>query len=190
MSANDRSEPYPAPEMLSRADPALRRLSLRLRHRIGGIEAVSARLLVLPRVEDALREFGAVIEPPSVIHGPLVIHNAAADYRNLRIGANVHVGRLVLLDLAAPIEIEADCTVSMGTTILTHQDVGDRPLAARYPRTLEPARIGSGSYLGANVTILPGCSIGREAVVAAGAVVTRPVPDGAVVGGVPSRPLA
>ena len=160
-----------------------------MRYRHGGIEAINARLLVLPRVEDVLEEFGARIERPSVVHGPLVMHNAERDYANLRLGRNVHVGRLVLLDLAAPIDIEADCTVSMGTTILTHADVGDRPLAARYPRIVEPARLGAGSYLGANVTVLPGCHIGREAVVGAGAVVTRPVPDGAVVAGVPARVL-
>jgi maltose O-acetyltransferase len=143
----------------------------------------------MQRVEDVLEEFGARIERPSVLHGPLVIHNAERDYGNLAIGRNAHVGRLVLLDLAAPIEIGADCTISMGTTILTHADVGDRPLAARYPRVVEPAQIGAGSYLGANVTVLPGCPIGREAVVGAGAVVTRAVPDGAVVAGVPARVL-
>jgi acetyltransferase-like isoleucine patch superfamily enzyme len=173
--------------MISRAE--LCRLSLRLRYRYGGIEAINSRLLVMHRVEDVLRQFGASVEPPSVLHGPLVIHNAAADYRQLRIGANVHIGRLVLLDLAGAIELEPNCTVSMGSTILTHADVGDRPLAARYPRVLKPARIGAGSYLGANVTVLPGCHIGREAVVGAGAVVIDPVPDGVVVAGVPARPV-
>jgi acetyltransferase-like isoleucine patch superfamily enzyme len=175
--------------MLRRADPALRRLGLQLRYRSGGIEAISARLLLMPRVEDALRLFGAHIEPPSVLHGPLVIHNAIRDYAHLNIGRNVHIGRLVVLDLAAAVDIEADCTLSMGTTILTHSDVGDRPLAARYPRVVETARIGAGSYIGANATVLPGCHIGREAVVGAGAVVTRPVPDGGVVAGVPARPV-
>ena len=37
-----------------------------------------------------LAAFGATIDGPGVIHGPLVIHNAEGDYRNLRIGENVH----------------------------------------------------------------------------------------------------
>ncbi len=175
--------------MPRRADLALRRLDRRLGYRYGGIEAINRRLLRMDRVEAALIEFGAAVTPPSVLHGPLVVHNAERDYRNLRIGANVHLGRLVILDLAALIELEDGCTVSMGTTILTHSDVGDRPLAAKLPRRVEPARIGAGSYLGANVTVLPGCHVGRRAVVGAGAVVTRPVPDDAVVAGVPARPL-
>jgi acetyltransferase-like isoleucine patch superfamily enzyme len=48
--------------------------------------------------------------------------------------------------------------------------------------------IGAGSWLGANAIILPGCRrIGRGAVVAAGAVLARDVPDYAVVGGNPAR---
>ena len=175
--------------MFATADHALRRLGRRLRYRYGGIEAVNAGLLSLPRVEAALAEFGAEIAPDCMLHGPLVIHNAERDYSNLHVGRKAHIGRLVLLDLAAPIHIGADCTISMGTTILTHSDVGDRPLAARYPRVVEPARIGEGAYLGANVTVLPGCHIGSRATVGAGAVVTRPVADGAVVAGVPAREI-
>ncbi len=51
-----------------------------------------------------------------------------------------------------------------------------------------PLDIDAGSWLGANVIILPGCRrIGRGAVVAAGAVLTRDVPDYAIVGGNPAR---
>lgn len=51
-------------------------------------------------------------------------------------------------------------------------------------------RIGHDSWIGSNATITPGCSsIGIGAVIAAGAVVTRDVPDFAVVGGNPARTL-
>lgn len=51
-----------------------------------------------------------------------------------------------------------------------------------------PLEIDAGSWLGASVIILPGCRrIGRGAVVAAGAVLTRNVPDYAIVGGNPAR---
>ena len=43
------------------------------------------------------------------------------------------------------------------------------------------------AWLGMNVTICPGVTIGRYAVVGAGAVVTKDVPDYAVVGGVPAK---
>jgi maltose O-acetyltransferase len=140
-------------------------------------------------VREVLELGGASLAPGgSVLHGPLVIYNADPDYSNLTIGANVHLGRTVLLDLTGPVEIGADATLSMGATVLTHEDVGDRPLKERHPRKVERTKIGRGAYIGANATILSGCDVGEEATVGAGAVVTRPVAAGTVVAGVPARP--
>jgi acetyltransferase-like isoleucine patch superfamily enzyme len=50
-----------------------------------------------------------------------------------------------------------------------------------------PVRIGSGSWLGANAVILPGTELGRNCVVAAGAVVRGTFPDHTVVAGVPAK---
>jgi acetyltransferase-like isoleucine patch superfamily enzyme len=159
------------------------------RYWFGGIAAINRRLLLADHCETLLTQFGATVGDECVLHGPLVIHNAVNDYQNLSIGRNVHIGRLVLLDLAESLTIEDDATVSMGATILTHADVGGRPLAERYPRSAQPTGIGAGAWIGANATVLAGCDIGARAVVAAGAVVRSPVPEGAVVGGVPARPL-
>lgn len=60
---------------------------------------------------------------------------------------------------------------------------------ARKDMIAAPIAIGNNVWLGANTTILPGVTIGDNAIVAAGAVVTRDVPPGAVVGGVPARVL-
>jgi UDP-2-acetamido-3-amino-2,3-dideoxy-glucuronate N-acetyltransferase len=57
------------------------------------------------------------------------------------------------------------------------------PRKSEYRRT----RVCQGATLGANCTILCGHTIGRHAFVAAGAVVTRDVPDFALVAGVPAR---
>ena len=165
----------------------IRQAYLRLLYRHGGIAAINQRLLRVDRCEEILGQFGAALGTETVIHGPLVIHNAAMDYRNLQIGDRVHVGCLTILDLAEPIVLAEDTVVSMGATILTHSDIGDRPLSRRYPRRAEPVHIGPAAYLGASVTVLPGCVIGREAVVGAGAVVTRSVPDGELAVGVPAR---
>ena len=62
----------------------------------------------------------------------------------------------------------------------------DQPVGRQWP--VESAvRIGSGSWLGAHVVVLPGADIGRNVVVAAGAVVRGVVEDHCVVAGVPAR---
>lgn len=53
----------------------------------------------------------------------------------------------------------------------------------------KPVHIGNDVWIGGNVTILPGVTIGNNVVVAAGAVVTKDVPDNCVVGGVPARKI-
>jgi acetyltransferase-like isoleucine patch superfamily enzyme len=64
----------------------------------------------------------------------------------------------------------------------------DVPVGWQAP-TEAAVRIGSGSWLGANVVILPGTVLGRNTTVAAGAVVRGEFPDHVVIGGVPAKIL-
>ena len=50
-----------------------------------------------------------------------------------------------------------------------------------------PVRIGNDVWIGGNATILPGVTIGNNVVIAAGAVVTKDVPDNTLIGGVPAK---
>lgn len=50
-----------------------------------------------------------------------------------------------------------------------------------------PVKIGKGVWIGAHATILSGVTVGDNAIIAAGAVVTKDVPSNAVVGGVPRK---
>jgi serine acetyltransferase len=172
---------------LARVAAGLRRARISSNYARRGIEAVNDELLTSYRLERLLLDYGASVGRDVVVHGPLVVHNADRDYSNLTISEHVHVGRLSLIDLAAPVLLEQHATVSMGVTIVTHTDVGESPLRERLPRSVAGVRIGEASYLGANATVLPGCHVGRRAVVGAGALVNRPVPDGATVAGVPAR---
>jgi acetyltransferase-like isoleucine patch superfamily enzyme len=64
----------------------------------------------------------------------------------------------------------------------------DEPIGWQTP-SVAPVFIGSGSWLGANVVILPGTTLGENTVVAAGAVVRGSFDDHVVLGGVPAKVL-
>ena len=61
------------------------------------------------------------------------------------------------------------------------------PRSKQYPDSFSGIRLEKGSSIGANATLLPGITIGREAMVGAGSVVTKDVPEYAVVIGNPAK---
>jgi acetyltransferase-like isoleucine patch superfamily enzyme len=163
---------------------------LHVRYQLWGIEIVNEALLRSTiGVPAILRKFGGTVGAGVVIHGPLLIHNAKRDYRHLHIGNGVHMGRGILLDLSCPLTIADNAVISMRCTLLTHQDVGDRPQQAQVAPVYQPLTVGANAYLGSGVTVLAGAHIGAGATVGAGAVVTKAVAAQEVVGGVPARSL-
>ncbi len=56
-----------------------------------------------------------------------------------------------------------------------------------YANSASPIRIGNGTWLAGRVTVLPGSTIGANAVITAGSIVSGDIPDGVVAGGIPAR---
>ncbi|MBI5711350.1 MAG: acyltransferase [Candidatus Eisenbacteria bacterium] len=107
------------------------------------------------------------------------------------IGKHVFVGLDTWLDCQFPelIRIEDDVTISFRVTVVVHDDARrmDRTSPGAGDGTVAPVFLRRGCYLGAGCLVLPGVTVGERAVVGAGAVVTRDVPPGKVVLGVPAR---
>jgi acetyltransferase-like isoleucine patch superfamily enzyme len=159
-------------------------------HRLWGLEAITRILLSCnPKLIGwLLKRYGARIGEQNDFNSPLLLHNFSNDYSNLIIGDRCHLGKGVFLDLHDKITIEDEVTISMRTTILTHQDLGQSPLKKKiFPTQHSPVLIKKGAYIGAGAIILQGVSIGKLSVVGAGAVVTKNVPDFSLVMGVPAR---
>lgn len=107
----------------------------------------------------------------------------------LRLGNGVVLGRGSHVVASATVEFGDDvfCGPYVYVTSDNHSyDDPGTPIGRQWPRSA-PVRIGSGSWLGAGAVILPGARLGRNVVVAAGAVVRGEVPDHAVVAGAPAR---
>jgi acetyltransferase-like isoleucine patch superfamily enzyme len=107
----------------------------------------------------------------------------------LTLGNGVVLGRGSHVIAGTSVTIGADtyCGPYVYITSTNHSyDDPGTPVGKQWPRT-ERVEIGTGCWLGTGAVILPGARLGRNVVVAAGAVVRGDVPDHAVVAGAPAR---
>ncbi len=107
--------------------------------------------------------------------------------KNITIGKNVFINAACRFQDQGGIIIEDGALIGHGVTLATLNH-GLEP-AHRHDLHPKPIHIGKGVWIGSNAVILPGVTVGDHAVVAAGAVVTRDVPPGAVVAGVPAKKI-
>lgn len=106
-------------------------------------------------------------------------------------GKNINIGEGVFINACCHFQDHGGVTIGDGCQI------GHNVIFATLNHELEPERrkttrpapivLGKNVWIGSNATILPGVTIGDNAVVAAGAVVTKDVAPDTVVGGVPAK---
>ena len=100
------------------------------------------------------------------------------------VGTNIHFDEACFVNAgcifhdAAPVRIGAFTQIAPGVQILTALSQTDTP---------RPITIGRNVWIGAGAILHPGVTLGCDAIVSAGAVVTLDVPDGATVAGNPAR---
>ncbi len=107
--------------------------------------------------------------------------------REIEIGDNSGIG--VNCRIAGPLSIGSDVMIAPNVSIYTRNHETEniyRPMRLQTAPT-KKVTIGDDVWIAANAIILPGVTIGSGAIIAAGAVVTKDVPDFAVVGGNPAK---
>lgn len=139
--------------------------------------------------------------------GAAITHPDLVNLYGCRIGAGTRIGPFVEIQRGSV--VGARCKVSShsflcdGVTLEDEVFLGHGVMFTndRLPRsanpdgspkgdgdwTCEPTLVRAGASIGSNATIVCGLTVGRHALVGAGAVVTRDVPDFAIVTGVPAR---
>jgi len=135
-----------------------------------------------------------------------VLGSPVVDATDLEIGEDFKIWsahRTTLISGSGRIRIGDRCFLNVGTTLLSVVEivVGDDVAMANEVYVMDsnshgvegrehveaPVHIGDGTWLGARAMVLPGVTIGKRVLVAAGAVVTRDVPDDVLVAGNPAR---
>lgn len=120
----------------------------------------------------------------SVVESFSCINNAVGD---VIIGKHTRIG--LHNTIIGPVTIGNHVNLAQGITVtaLNHNFADTTKRIDEQGVTTKPVVIGDDVWIGANAVILPGVTIGRHAVVAAGAVVTQDVPENTLVGGVPAK---
>ncbi len=111
--------------------------------------------------------------------------------RGVNIGKNVFIGGGNVLDRVRPdlITIEDDVSISGGVYILTHSNPTAplRNILGPESHIIKPVHIKKGAWIAINVVIMPGVTIGENAIVSAGSVVVKDVKPNTIVGVMPAR---
>jgi acetyltransferase-like isoleucine patch superfamily enzyme len=110
--------------------------------------------------------------------------------RGVKIGNNVFIGIEVIIDPAFSelVVIENDVSLAGRNILMAHSDptfpIRNEKLAET---KIAPIKVEKGAWITVGAIILPGVTIGKNSIVAAGAVVTKDVPPYTLVGGVPAK---
>ena len=130
--------------------------------------------------DEILKElFGENIGENSRIMAPI----SGAAFDHLKVGNNVFINSNALLMARGGITIDDDVMIAANVQLLSNNhDEYDRQILV-----CKPIHIKKGAWIGAGVSILPGVTIGKYAIVGAGAIVTKDVGDYEVAVGVPAK---
>lgn len=100
---------------------------------------------------------------------------------------SIGIGSIVI----GPVRIDANTTIAQNVFITgenrTHSGTSSGLLKSSQGVDIRPVTIGKGVWVGANVTILPGVTIGDSSIIAAGSVVTKDIPESSIAAGVPAK---
>ena len=142
----------------------------------------------LNRVRAALYRMGGFkIGRGALILGKLTLTANHSLTKMLSIGKGSRINSPFYADLSAPIEIGNHVAIGHHAVLITTDHDTSNPLDRSGAIKAAKIVIEDGAWIGARTTILPGVTIGRGAVVAAGSLVAQSVPANKVAGGVPAR---
>jgi acetyltransferase-like isoleucine patch superfamily enzyme len=171
-----------AGEPLRREDPEYARFAEVISRTIRLVTELNASAQDVDHVRRRLSEIiGTEVDGSTAVFPPFHTNFG----RFIRLGKNVFINHACsFLDMGG-ITIEDDVMIGPKVNLITE----DHPLDPKDRKTVlpRPIVVKRNAWIGAAATILPGVTIGENAVVAAGAVVSRDVPPDTVVAGVPAR---
>lgn len=168
-------------ETVSFNDPDYDHLHLQSERAIGILVDLNAS-----RTLDDIRKYLGELTQSDVDSSTTLFTPFSINYgKNLKLGKNIFINQnCQILDLGG-VTIDDDVMIGPRVNLLSET----HPIEPESRKALiaKPIHVKTGAWIGAGATILPGVTVGEHSVVAAGAVVSKDVPDRTVVAGVPAK---
>lgn len=154
---------------------------------LGGLASLLPRE-AFPRLRSALyRLFGMRLGAGTLLLGKLELSGRPGLFDRLEIGAGCVVNSPLFIDTNGGVRIGDGVSIGHHCVLVTSSHEPGPESFRAGALVCKPIVIESGVWLGACVTVLPGVTIGRGCVLAAGSVVAADLPPNKLAGGVPAR---
>lgn len=162
---------------------------MRLRHRLdvsrdAAANEIVSRIPVLRARMLAYRALGMTFEDRAA--SAVLMHSSVHRPDRIKVGAHSIIGRFCLLDGRGGLTIGRNVNITSYTLLVTGTHDPD---SDDFASSFAPIVIEDYAWLATRTTVLPGVTIGRGAVIAAGALLTRNAEPMTVYAGVPARPV-
>lgn len=117
------------------------------------------------------------------------VYDSCHIFGNVQIAENTWIGPFTILDGSGGLSIGANCSISAGVQIYSHDTVSWATSGGKEPYTYSETSIGDNCYIGPNTIISKGVKIGVGCVIGANSFVNKSFPDGSKIGGTPAKTL-
>lgn len=115
------------------------------------------------------------------------IYDSSIVVGDVKVGENTWIGPFTVLDGSGSLEIGSFCSISAGVQIYTHDTVKWALSGGIHKAERAPTRIGSRCYIGPNVVIAMGVTIGDGSIIGANSLVLKDIPTGSKAYGNPCK---
>jgi acetyltransferase-like isoleucine patch superfamily enzyme len=117
------------------------------------------------------------------------IYDSSFVFGKPKVGKNVWIGPFTIIDGSGELIIGDNVTISTGSQIYTHDNIKQTLLGNSFEIEKKKVKIGRNTYIGPNVVISKGVSIGKHSVVATNSFVNKSFTEYSIIAGTPAKKI-